>query len=201
MAVQFYDGGILFDSGKVAMHEDCCCCECCDYPLCGTWPSSFTADMSEPYLINRQCNICSTFPTDLLFNKVSETSSGCWKVTYYEHFSEQACGDHTVRFTGEIRIEEFTSGPANHWAKANRWIPAHFLNERFSDNDVSQGWCQAWFHNTFRHYFSAGETCNDFFPYELPCTSLYTACYPSYGPACSYYHGDPLWSPKVTLEL
>jgi len=198
MTVRFWDDVVLFDSGKVAMHDDCCCD--CPYALCGNWPSTIIADVSEPYLINELCNICGSYPTDLIFNKVSESFTDCAKAIFYELSSSYACGDgFTVKFTGTFRIGESATG-ASHTARVVSSVPFWIQNEMFM-GETSLGWCQTWFYSASAHTFSPSDTCADFFPHELSYLSPYTSCSSGFGPGCSYYTNAPSYTPKVYLEL
>ncbi len=60
MGVYFHDGGILFNSGKIAFHEDCCC----DTADCGNCSSGFgplQLEVTASGITNRECPNCAVF--------------------------------------------------------------------------------------------------------------------------------------------
>ena len=82
MAVQFWDGVVLFDGSSVAMHADCCCEDECNVCDAGTWSSWSTATVSFSGTVGNGTDPCDSDEcpsfSNASFDLTEKNYGGCY---------------------------------------------------------------------------------------------------------------------------
>ncbi len=78
MGIYFYEGGILFNSGDIAFHEDCCCgdlLENCSFCSSGVAPKQLEATIAG--VTNNTCTGCAAFNGTHVLDNVFQGGTWC----------------------------------------------------------------------------------------------------------------------------